>query len=439
MFILTQGIRSKDLPIKKVIIYLTIITGFIGPAFLRMDIGPLSLFPYRILLPLLWLLFLFGVLINEGKLNVSHIKVRHYLWFSAFWLVYAVVSLAWAADKVDAIRHIIFLFMGLSLIFFVVFYFSNLKDLKRLYNLWLLILLGLIGIGLWEHATGTHLSVSALVNAPERFRFAPTGVFYNQNGYATYLALSIPFVLAFIRYNDRLVQRLLGMAILIVSLYLVIVTYARANYLAIILGAAFWFLFLLKVKAKIKVLALTGILALLLFVAFPSWIQDVFGAVTVQLSSLATQVTTSPELGSLAIRINLLRNSLIFLVNSCGFGVGAGNVEYYMANSQVYDIGEALNVHNWWAEILVNYGLFVFVGYVLFYLGLLTKLYKVHGKLINTSEKMICEALLVGLVVFFFACMSSGSIMTLRPQWIFFAFALAFLNYCRIKQVRRKE
>lgn len=158
-----------------------------------------------------------------------------------------------------------------------------------------------------------------------------------------------------------------------------------------------------------------------------------------QLSSLATQVTTSPELGSLAIRINLLRNSLIFLVNSCGFGVGAGNVEYYMANSQVYDIGEALNVHNWWAEILVNYGLFVFVGYVLFYLGLLTKLYKVHGKLINTSEKMICEALLVGLVVFFFACMSSGSIMTLRPQWIFFAFALAFLNYCRIKQVRRKE
>jgi len=437
-FILTHDIPGKDLPIKKGILYLTIIAGFTGPAFLCIDIGPFSLFPLRILLPLLWLLLVLGILINKGKLNISHIKVKHYLWFLAFWLVYAVLSLAWAADKVEAIREIIFLLMGVSVIFFVVFYFSNLKDLKRLYNLWLVILLFLIGIGLWEHTTGSHLSVSGLVSAPQRFRFNPTGVFHNQNDYATYLALSVPFVLAFIRYNGGLIKRLLGLAILVLSLYLVVVTYSRANYLAIIMGAAFWFLFLLRIKNKLKVLALSGLVVLLLFVAFPSWTQDIFGTVNVQLGSLAAVMTANSEVGSVAVRLNLIRDSLVFLVNSCGFGVGAGNVEYHMANFQVYDTHGITNVHNWWAEILVQYGVFVFAGYVLFYLGLLRRLYKLYAKLTDSSERMMCEALLVGLVVFFFASISSSSIMAMGPQWIFFAFALGFLNYCRIKRVRCK-
>ena len=440
IFIFTQGIQAKDLAIKKGVIYLTIIAGFTGAAFLSIDIGPFSLFPYRILLPLLWLLFLAGILISEGKLNIAHIKVRHYLWFLVIWLVYAVLSLAWAADKVEAVREIIFLFMGVSVIFFVVFYFSNLKDLKRLYNLWLLILLLLICVGLWEHITGNHLSVSALTDASGKSRFVPTGFFHNQNDYATYLAISIPFVLTFIRYNRRLIKPLLGMAILTLSLYLLVITFSRANYLAIILGVAFWFLFLLKVKTKVKVLALTGLVALLLFVAFPGWMQDVFGTANVQLRSLTAQMTSGTELDSVPIRLNLIRNSLIFLVNSFGFGVGAGNVEYHMANFQVYNTGGILNVHNWWAEILANYGVFVFAGYVLFYLGLLTKLYKVYGKLKNTTEKMLCEALLVGLVVFPFSSISASSIMALTYQWIFFAFALGFLNYyrSRIKEARYK-
>jgi teichuronic acid biosynthesis protein TuaE len=424
--------------VKKGILYLTIMAGFMGPAFLSIDIGPFSLFLYRILLPLLWLLFLLGILINEGKLNISHIKVRHYLWFLAFWLVYAVLSLAWAADKVDAVRDIIFLFMGVSVIFFVVFYFSNLKDLKRLYNLWLLILLPLIGIGLWEHITGSHLSVSQLASVSERVSFAPTAVFYGQNTYATYLALSIPLVLTFIRYNGGLIKRLVGIAILILSLYLLIMTLSRASYLAIILGAAFWFLFLLKIKTKIKVSALTGLVLLLLLVAFPGWTQDVSRTVSVQLGSVATRIVAAPDASSIAIRLNLIKNSLIFLVNSGGLGVGAGNAEYHMANFQVYDTHGALNMHSWWAEILVNYGVFVFAGYTLFYLGLLLNLYRLYGKLKDTSEKMVCEALLLGLVGFFFANMGGGSIMAMRAQWIYFAFALGFLNYCRIKGMRYK-
>ncbi|MFC1870796.1 O-antigen ligase family protein [Chloroflexota bacterium] len=400
---------------------------------LSIDIGPFSLFPYRILLPLLWLIFLMGILINDGKLNVHHVKVSNYLMFLGFWLIYSILSLAWAADKVNAVRDIVFLLMGISVIFFVVFYFSNLKDLKRLHILWLLILLAFIGIGLWEHVSGSHLSISHLVNSPDRFRSAPTGVFHNQNDYATYLALSIPFVLTIVRYNRRLTVRFLGIIMLISALYLILITFSRANYLAIFLGVAFWFLFLLKVNAKIKIMMLTGMVVLFLLVISPGLIQDVLRIINVQLGSLTAQVTTESELSSIAIRLNLIRDSLIFMINSGGFGVGAGNAEYYMANLQAYNTKGITSVHNWWIEILVNYGIFVFMGYVLFYLGLLANLYKVRSKLRNAPEKMICEALVVGLVIFPFASISASSIMALEPQWIFFAFALGFLNYYRIR------
>ena len=428
-------VAITDILIKKGLLYLTIVAGVIGTAVLTISVGPIHLFPFRILLPLLWMLFAMSLLLNQGQINSSHIKVKPYLQFLGLWLLYAVLSLAWAASKIDAIREIIFLFMAVSIIFLVVCYFNSLKDLKRFYTLWLLILLPLLGLGFWNHLTGNHLAVSGLADAPERFRFAPTAVFHNQNDFATYLALSLPFVLAFIRYNSKLTKRLLGIVMLVASLYLIVVTFSRANYLAVIIGAAFWFVFLLRFKSKMKTLAVIGLAVLLPFVAFPGQVQDTFRTINVQINTLVAAVPQLGE-GGLDVRFNLIRNAFVFLVNSFGFGVGAGNVEYHMANFQVYDTHGTLNVHNWWMEILANYGLFIFAGYVVFYLSLIVGLYKAYGKLRDTSEKMICEALLVGLVAFFFASMSASSIMALRPQWIFFAFALAFLNYYRIRQAR---
>ena len=39
--------------IQKILLYITIIAGFIGPAFLVFPFGPIHIFPYRILLPIL--------------------------------------------------------------------------------------------------------------------------------------------------------------------------------------------------------------------------------------------------------------------------------------------------------------------------------------------------------------------------------------------------
>jgi teichuronic acid biosynthesis protein TuaE len=425
---------KKMLLTQRTFVYLTIIAGFIGAAFLSINLGPFHLFPYRVLLPLLWLLFLLNFLFYKG-IEFSHIKVKFYFLFLVIWLLYAVLSLTWAVDKYAAIKETIFLFMAFSIIFFAVYFLSDIKHLVIFYYLWISIVVFLSFIGVWEIISGNHLGISVYAQTNIR---APTTVFHNPNDYATYLALSLPFILTFIRYRGRFLQRLLGILMLMVGLYLLMVTLSRANYLAVLMGAAFWFLILPR-KSKIKVVIAIGLTFALLFAAFPGKFQDVSKTFLTQMGSLFGYESSLTEQSSLIVRLNLFKNSLVFLKKSFGFGVGAGNSMYYLKNFQVYDTRGIVNIHNWWLEVLTHYGLIIFLGYVAFYLSLLLNLYKAYGKLTNTSEKMICEALLIGLVSFFFASMSSSSLVALRPQWMFFAFALAFLNYYKVRYGEEKK
>lgn len=426
--------NQRYITFQQIVLYLTIISAFTGTLGVSVSVKSIHLFPYRFLLIFMFLLFVGVIFMNNGRLKLSHIKVKLYLQFLALWLFYAFLSMTWASAKGYALKNIIFLFMGISIVFFLVHYFRDLKHLKWLYWLWLLIFIALITVGVWEVTTGNHLYVSGIYGEIRpKFRFAPTTVFQNQNDFAGYIALTLPMVLAWIRYCPKLIGRALGVIISIVGLWLLILTSSRSCYIAVLSGLIFWFLFLLRWNIKIKALALTVFVWVLLVLTFPIRTQDILKKMETQTDSLAPIVLQNEDIGSLGIRINLIKNALYFTIKSAGFGVGAGNVEYYMANSNIYPVGKITNVHNWWVEILTNYGIFFFVGYLIFYFSLIYELWKVHKKSSNRTEKMLCEGLLVGLICFFMSSISSSSIIAFNPQWMFFGFALAFLNYCRTK------
>lgn len=211
-------------------------------------------------------------------------------------------------------------------------------------------------------------------------------------------------------------------------------TTSRSCYLALLTGFAFWFIFILKLKPKLKMITTCAVICILLIVAIPDMIQNSMTIIGEQMSSLSSFVS---EEGDPEVRSNLIKNALYFSAQSAGFGVGAGNVEHYMEFYSIYPVGRVTNVHNWWAEILANYGIFIFAGYVIFYISIFLNLWRAYKRVIYQKEKMICEALLVGLVSFFMASISSSSIIAFPPQWIFFGFCLAFLNYLRNKELPR--
>jgi teichuronic acid biosynthesis protein TuaE len=441
-----HGLTSGDLrryykrliPLQQILLYLTIMSAFTGTLVMSVEIGPIHLFPYRFLLLFMWVFIVVSIFMNNGRLKLSHVKVQRYLQFLVLWLSYAFISMMWAAKKGEALRNIIFLFTGVSVVFFLVYYFRNLNYLKGLYWLLLLIFIALLPVGIWEVTTGNHLEVAGLFeDTRERFAFMPSAVFHNPNDYAAYIALTLPMFLVWVRYYPKVVGRVFGILIMIVGLWILIMTFSRSCYIAVLMGFAFWFMFLLPWKKKIKTLVLMSFLCTLLVVAFPTQFLNILAKVAAQANSLTHLVLQDEKYLYTDTRLNLIKNGLFFTVKSLGFGVGAGNGDYYMANYAIYPVGEVTNMHNWWMEILLNYGVFIFVGYVISYISILLNLWRLYKRVDDVTERIICEALLVSWVSFFMASISSSSIMGFPPQWIYLGFILAFLNYSRIKKLHK--
>jgi teichuronic acid biosynthesis protein TuaE len=215
------------------------------------------------------------------------------------------------------------------------------------------------------------------------------------------------------------------------ALHLIVITGSRANMIAVPLELVFLVLLLTNTRQKSKIVVCAVVfLTISQFFLFDT-IHVLFSGLTEELGSLV--IPQEFGSGSLLIRVNLIRNGLEFLYSTAGFGVGAGNAEYWMAHSSIFETYGILNPHNWWLEILINYGIFIFMGYTVFYLFIIRSLLSIYREIKNVGDKMICEALLVSLVGFFFASISSSSIMALEIQWLLFAFALAFINHARAK------
>ena len=94
--------------------------------------------------------------------------------------------------------------------------------------------------------------------------------------------------------------------------------------------------------------------------------------------------------GSFVVRYNLIRNGWHHLKMSDYIGVGAGNLEYYMANFRYYPTADYNVMHNWWMGTLTAYGAGFFVIYGLYhayafivsYLGGVNR--QSNGKLVAT-------------------------------------------------------
>jgi teichuronic acid biosynthesis protein TuaE len=294
-----------------------------------------------------------------------------------------------------------------------------------------------LGIGLWEILTGNHLSVSGKFGTitTREGEFMPTTFFHNPNDFATFLGLSFPFIFGWLRYSRGIINKILGFGILTISFYVLLATGSRANIIALILEIFVIFFFLLNLRQKIKLAIIAASIFCLSFLLFSSFTQSLFYQTWSQLDSFNSNWERT--VGSTGMRFNLVKNGLYYLINSYGFGVGAGNIESHIADYNPYPTSDLLSMHNWWVEILANYGIFIFAGYLLFYTSLIYNFWIILHRKLETDERMICETLFLSMVGFSLVSVSSSSIMEIAPQWMLFGFALAFLNYYRNQYSRR--
>lgn len=237
---------------------LIVVFAFIGSNVLTYPIWNFHIFPFRVLLLLYLFIFLVIILLNRGRINlpVNSKDIKYCVLFLLFWFLYGVISLSWAASKSDCLRHIFFLLAGISIIFFTLYNVNNELRIKHLYLLWLIIIVCLIGIGIWENSTGHHLPNSKVSTEfayfSELHLRIPSGAFSNPNDYATFLCLTAPFSYSLLRYNRNIFYKIVGALLLIIAIYFIIFIGSRANMIAMMLECvALIFLSIKKHKQRI--------------------------------------------------------------------------------------------------------------------------------------------------------------------------------------------
>lgn len=314
-------------------------------------------------------------------------------------------------------------------------FLSNREGISRLHRLWVIAAAIFTGIAVWEVATGMHLSSSAAAqqqwSALNETR--ATAVFWNPNDFATFLCIALPFVFGLVILRRSALERFALSIVLLAAFYFIVLNSSRANIIACLIGVGLVLLMpglLQRAKSIAIVLAVGGILVLVGYTLLSSSLAshiEVFRTLPGQMRSIGAGDSST------VIRMNLIRNGWGFLQESHYLGVGAGSFEQWMTERSAFYTGGITNPHNWWLEVLVDYGLLVFSLFMVFYVGLLWSLFRIFRSSDDGAVKVAAFAAFVALVEFAVASSSSSGLMRMYCVWLLFATALCIINCHRIE------
>ena len=143
---------------------------------------------------------------------------------------------------------------------------------------------------------------------------------------------------------------------------------------------------------------------------------------------------------SVTVRKYLLLNGLKFLAKSHYMGVGAGNIEPLMEGAPKVN---KVNMHNWWAEVLVNFGVIIFVLYMALYFLIIWRLGKLA--LLKTSPHISpvirwgATSCLAAMIGYFIGGIAPSTAIHFTPMWICYGLSLAVIVLGETQKKKKKS
>jgi len=352
-----------------------------------------------------------------------------------FWWVWSVVSILWVENIGSWLQAVFLLTLGISSIIALYFWTNNLEVWKVLVRISWGMMSILVLWGYYEIITN-HYLFADLAELDKHNTFAsapmtriPITHFANQNDYATMLFayLSLTIVLYYLTSNIK--KKMLYIIMGFSAVYLIYRTDSRMIILCLILYAIIHFALKFKWDFKRKHYIATVILLAILFVGAIAFVPQVQNILDTFIYTGSSDIVTG-DTG----RVNLLRNGLVFLGHTLGLGVGAGNIETWMRNYRFLPTNNIVNIHNWWGEILVGYGLLIFILYTVCYMLLVYRLFQIR-KNQSKRNRNVTNQLIAFLISYIFASMTSASNMLIEWHWVFFGLIISYIKVCEDKLV----
>ncbi|KON86259.1 hypothetical protein AF332_05105 [Sporosarcina globispora] len=397
---------------------------FIDPFFFNIPIGPLRMTLLRLVIGFLFVIMLDQIFIKKNPFHTDHIRFP--LVFLGIWFYYGAISLIWTNNKGTAIKELYYFAVFLLLILVLVFLLQNLKSSVITATFWFIGVV-LIPISILEFIFDVHLPTSRFVIEAERFSDIDyrraTGFFYNENDLALFLVILLPFYLSGLLKKSLLVK--LANVIIIVALLLI--TYfndARLSVIAIVLQILLFAL--LSYKNLIKHGAR-------LFLLFSPLLFLAAAGIVYYLANASFFEGIKAGQGSAFIRMNLYLSGIYGTFQSFMLGVGPGNFQHMDFS---FDTLGFTNPHNWWLEVLTNYGLFVFAGYCAFFLYIMVQLYLIYWS--DKKNNILALILFLSFIGFAISCLGPSSLFYFWPMWLLYGVALGYIVQKR-KYLKRER
>lgn len=426
----------RAIPVQRMaplLVVLIALAAIAGPNLAPPGLGEVFLF--RVLI-VLFGLGLAGYLLMDGRLTLPAGLPRPAA-ILGVWFLWTALSIGWAENVVAAVRWTSFMAMMAAMAVAIAVLCRDRRRAKIL--LWSLlgafVVAGLIAVV--EVATGLHLP-SFRAGSEAQYLIGVGSLFGNQNNFATFLGVSLPYlaVLPLIYRDVRL--RAVGIAGAIASMGFILLTGSKSG----LLSAGFVLVGLVILasadpRTRRRLFAAVGVVALAAVVIIPSLqggglIQlDERTITKLDFSTLATQLETGT--GSGAVRASLLTDGLSLVNETDGLGVGAGNAE-----TRVHELGPVAprvgNLHNWWLEVLVNGGIVGFALYLFFYITLIRR----QARALRTAEdplvRYMAMAGCLAMIGWIAGSIGPSTAIHYAPMWIVFGLSMGALVLARAER-----
>lgn len=400
---------------------------FLGSELLAISLPVGQITIYRLCALMVIPLIILSILRNDRSLKIDR-KSYSSMIVVAFiiWWVWGLVSVLWAVDIAAWVQGMFLLTIGISSI--IALYLWN-RDLNTwqflLKGIWVLMTF-LVLLGCFEIITNHYFfadiekldKYNTFVTEP--LTRIPITHFANQNDYATMLLSYLPVNISLYNLTNNKLKRLGYVIFTLIASLLVFQTGSR---MSLIMLVVFFIVFgLLQIKLgfkrkhyyQIAIIAVVGIIGIFLIPGVWDKITGLF------------YIFPLPTISGDTARMNMWRNGLVFLGRTFGFGVGAGNLEVWMENFGLLPTNNINNIHNWWLEILVGYGVIVFAIYVIAYGLLIYRLLKLKPY-VTKKHKQVMSAFIAFLLIFIGASITSANNMLIEWHWVFFGMMISYV------------
>ena len=431
----------------------------------RFRVFGLVLSAYRVVIPCITLYYMcWRIRQNNIKEIINNYVLIIYVGMIIFWILWGIglMVISPYVDLREAIKDFLSLFLGMLSIYCFFELCDSQNALETVFK-YIRIICSILCIwALVEIFTGAYLPFSKyywiklidkkdtglvlLQGLKDAYIYPTTTIFFNINDFSAFLAIFLP--LFYPNRNFRKKDNIIRGLWMIIIIFILSVNDSNIAIIATLISSIVYFicvagkrkyagmmtglmLFFYTIGNKLVFSALVYIKSCLP-IKVPEAAKKYGDIMELIRRSQLFNVTEVMEIqvmdaaggsaNSLACRWQITLSSLRMTLHSKFMGIGPAAFRKYIEKYE--EDSKLVDPHNWWLEILSQYGIFIFFAYLIAMLMIFVKvckLYEIHKEASMLVYICMC-------ITFCLACIAPSNYLSYSYQWILPAIGIVFIH-----------